>query len=292
MSVVVRPSATGVISNFAGVRLVQPIDLNSNNNTASLTVPVIDRAVLITAAGATLLDESFLPRSGAIESGERVTVGLSLRNIGISNATALVATLRSNNVSAVSPAFQSYGGIIAGGAAVARPFSFSASGSAGSTVNLVLDLADGTNNLGTATFPIILGGVQQFSNPAGITVLDNSPANPYPSTIDVSGVTGVVRKVTVTLSNITHGYPDDLDILLVGPDGSATIVMSDCGGGSAHALNNVTLTFDDSARNFLPDSDQIVSGTYRPSEYQKGDVFPSPGVDVPDVFLSPAPPGP
>src|SRR5205807_441126 len=129
--------------------------------------------VLIAPAGATLIDESFRPRSGGIEPGERVTLSLALRNIGISNATALVATLRTNIVSVVPPASQNYGAVVAGGTAVARPFTIVPSGAAGSTVSLILDLADGTNSLGSVTFPIILGGLQQFSNPAGILILDN-----------------------------------------------------------------------------------------------------------------------
>ena len=291
LSVVVRPTVTGVMSNFAGVQAVQPVDLNTANNTASVAIPTIDRAVLIAAAGTTLVNESFLPRSGGIDPGELVTVALALRNIGISNATAVLATLRTNGLTGVPVVSQSYDAIIAGGPAVARSFTFAASGPAGSIVNLVLDLADGTNSIGTVTFPVILGGVQQFFNSAGITVLDNSPASPYPSAIDVSGVTGVVRKVVVTLNNITHGYPDDLDILLVAPDGTGAVIMSDCGGGRP-GIQNVTLTLDDAAKDQLPDSAAPVSGVYRPADYQSGDVFPSPDFDSADIFLSPAPRGP
>jgi len=54
-------------------------------------------------------------------------------------------------------------------------------------------------------------------------------------------VTGAVSKVTVSLNGLSHTYPDDLDILLVGPDGAKVMLMSDAGLGND--LNNVVLTF-------------------------------------------------
>src|SRR5215218_7735272 len=35
-------------------------------------------------------------------------------------------------------------------------------------------------------------------------------ADPYPSVITVSGLSGVVSSVVVTLTNLTHTYPDDI----------------------------------------------------------------------------------
>jgi len=104
-----------------------------------------------------------------------------------------------------------------------------------------------------------------ISIPAGFET--TGPANPYPSTITVTGLTGPIIKVTATLNDLTHTFPDDIDILLVGPDGiTNTILMSDAGGEADIA--SVTLTFDDLAANFLPDDSQLVSGTFKPSNYQ------------------------
>src|SRR4051794_17222396 len=52
--------------------------------------------------------------------------------------------------------------------------------------------------------------------------------SPYPATITVSGVRSSARIVdlNVTLTGLTHTQVEDLDILLVGPQGCA-ILMSD-----------------------------------------------------------------
>ena len=95
----------------------------------------------------------------------------------------------------------------------------------------------------------------------------------------MSNLAGVISKVTVTFSNLSHAYPDDIDALLVGPNGQATILMSDAGGGST--LNNVTLTFDDAATNSLPNSTEIQPGIYKPTNYGAGDLFPPPALPGP-----------
>ena len=65
-----------------------------------------------------------------------------------------------------------------------------------------------------------------FSNPAALNVTDADVAGPgtapvYPSAITVSGLSGTVTDVNVTLNGLTHTWPDDLAILLVGPAGRA-----------------------------------------------------------------------
>jgi subtilisin-like proprotein convertase family protein len=87
-------------------------------------------------------------------------------------------------------------------------------------------------------------------------------------------LSGPVSKVTVTLLTMNHTFPDDIDILLVGPTGQKMILMSDAGGSPD--LINVTLTFDDAAPTGLPDSTLIAPGTYRPTNFGTGDTFPAP----------------
>nr|NCR87403.1 hypothetical protein [Microcystis aeruginosa K13-05] len=113
-----------------------------------------------------------------------------------------------------------------------------------------------------------------ITNPNTITIPDSGASTPYPSTINVSGLSGTINSLKVTLTNINHTYPDDIDILLVGPTGAKSLLMSDVGGGSD--LNNLTLTFDPTAANFLPDNNQITSGSYKPTDFETGDSFNSP----------------
>jgi subtilisin-like proprotein convertase family protein len=116
-------------------------------------------------------------------------------------------------------------------------------------------------------------GVFNFSNTGAITIPDSGAASPYPSTIAVSG-TGTVAKVTVTLLGLSHTFPSDIDVLLVGPTGANLLLLSDVGGSTA--ISGVNLTFDDAAGGPLPVPGVITSGTYQPTNNGIGDVFNAP----------------
>jgi hypothetical protein len=115
-----------------------------------------------------------------------------------------------------------------------------------------------------------------FSNSGAITINDATPpvwdfcsevtpgqASPYPSQITVSGLGTAVSDVNVTLTGLTHPFPDDVGVLLVGLAGQSTLLMTDSGGDSG--VSGVNLTFDDAATGSLPDDSQITSGTYKPT---------------------------
>ncbi|MGH2663526.1 MAG: Calx-beta domain-containing protein [Actinomycetota bacterium] len=107
-----------------------------------------------------------------------------------------------------------------------------------------------------------------------IDIPATGPASPYPSTRTVSGLAGPVTDVNVVLSTFSHTFPDDVDMLLVGPGGQNAIVMSDVGGGNDAAA--VTLTLDDEAAIPLPDTGGVPPGTFMPANYGSGDPFPAP----------------
>jgi subtilisin-like proprotein convertase family protein len=110
------------------------------------------------------------------------------------------------------------------------------------------------------------GAVFFFSNSAGITIPQSGAGTPFPSNINVSGVTGVVTHIRAQIIGLTHTFPNDLDIILRSPGGQGVMLMSDAGGSVD--VNNINLTFDDCALRIPPDgSVQIVSGRYRPSNY-------------------------
>ena len=133
-----------------------------------------------------------------------------------------------------------------------------------------------------------------FTNTNFITIPSSGAASPYPSSISVSGLGGTVTKITVKLNNLSHTFPDDIDIMLVGPGGQNAIILSDVGGTSA--ASGVTLILDDSAATALPDGGPLVSGTFMPTNIGTGDTFAAPaptpsGGSALSVFSGTAPNG-
>ena len=109
-----------------------------------------------------------------------------------------------------------------------------------------------------------------FSNTNGIFINDGtSPptkAGLYPSSLTVTGLTGqVVTKAVVTLNALTHEYPSDVTLLLVGPTGQKTIVISETGGQVPLSVTNLTITLDDDATISLPVYSRLSSGTFKPT---------------------------
>jgi subtilisin-like proprotein convertase family protein len=111
------------------------------------------------------------------------------------------------------------------------------------------------------------------SNPGAIAISTSAycgsaqcltTATPYPSTINVSGGPASITNVTVTILGLSHPHPDDLDVALVGPNGSAVKLMSDVGGDFTVDQD---LTFDDNGA-VLPDAIDIsnVAGPYKPTD--------------------------
>ena len=116
-----------------------------------------------------------------------------------------------------------------------------------------------------------------FSNATPITINDAAPngqggvpaaSTPYPSPIAVSGVVGTVTKVTATLHGFHHQCPTDVDILLVGPLGQKSILMSDAGDCQEPSGQPapIELTFDDAAPP-VPclNTSSLPGGTYAPT---------------------------
>ncbi len=104
-----------------------------------------------------------------------------------------------------------------------------------------------------------------------------APAVPYPSAINIAGVPGVISKVSVTLSNITHTRPSELDLLLVAPNGERVMLLSDITVDAiGFGVTDVTVTLDDSALLPLPTGSALTEGTYRPADYNPTDVLPAP----------------
>jgi uncharacterized repeat protein (TIGR01451 family) len=267
------PLSAGSVTNTAQVTSLA-VDNNSANNTASAVSTVLNPAPLVLVPAVILTSESDLPANGTLDAGETVTAAFTFTNVGAADTINLVATLLATNgvTSPSGPA--TIGALVHGGAAVNRSFTFTAGSAPSGVVTATFKLQDGANDLGLATFAFTLPTTTGFTNIAAIIIPDHGPASPYPSTISVSGLTGLVGKVTVSLNGVTHAFPDDIGIVLVSPSGQKVVLMSDTGGG--HSVTNVNLTFDDAAATRLPETDLIVSGTYKPTDFDLGDNFPPP----------------
>ena len=123
------------------------------------------------------------------------------------------------------------------------------------------------------------GGLQIFGNSNQITINDAS-TTPYPSQITVSGVSpAIVTKVQVILNGFSHSFPDDVDIILVGPQGQRAVLMSDSGGSDD--VLGLQLGFSQTAATPIADETTLTSGQFRPANYENGngvftDNFPGP----------------
>ncbi len=141
------------------------------------------------------------------------------------------------------------------------------------------------------------------SNAVSVAVPSFGKALLYPTPVEVTGAAGRIVKAKVTLRDLQHGWPDDLDILLVAPDGRSVILMSDAGGGVA-VEQGIDLEFTSSALlapvngvSSYPGSSWrsgVCQGEYPSMELsglRSGSFVPvNYGVD--DEFPAPAPSGP
>jgi subtilisin-like proprotein convertase family protein len=152
----------------------------------------------------------------------------------------------------------------------------------------VVDDTNGDTGNITGGWALSIVPVTEYSNPAPITVpagapvVTSGPAAPYPSTIPVAGAPTSSGKVRVLLNDVRHPFPDDFDMLLVGPTGANAIILSDVGGSvcvgpTCPTPNTVNLVLDDNATSGpLPDAGPLVSGTFQPTNVGAGDAFPAP----------------
>lgn len=135
-----------------------------------------------------------------------------------------------------------------------------------------------------------------FTNSTAITLntVTNTlpaPGSPYPSTVTVSGLSGLlVSKVTVTLSGFIHSYPSDVYVLLVGPQGQEGLVMAAVGGIQQNfpLTNAITLALDDDAAAPLPANGVLTSGLFKPTN---GYLTLGTYTNLPKDFPPPAPSG-
>lgn len=135
----------------------------------------------------------------------------------------------------------------------------------------------------TATL-IVNDTANQFLNTDGIDLFPGAVpapeaiANPYPSVINVTGAPTNVHRVRVTLYDFYTELPDNVDVLLVNPQGRAMVIMGDSGGAVPMTPDgHVTLTFTDLAGQVLPNSNPFTRGKFEPTTWESPTtIFPAP----------------
>lgn len=139
-----------------------------------------------------------------------------------------------------------------------------------------------------------IGSTATFTNSSAITIPSSGKAVPYPSAIEVTGHSGkIIHSVSVSLTGLSHQFPTDLELLLVGPTGAKVLLMADQGGTTS--VSNVNLTIQDNASSDM--NSPLVSGTYRPSPRSSPNTsFASPAPASPyntrlSTFINTAPEG-
>jgi hypothetical protein len=258
---------------------------------ATLTIYNLNGSYVVPAGVA--LVPGAAPTNGILQSAQPATLSFAFRDAGGTNVTDLMATLLAANgvtspTSANGTPTQNYGGLVVNGPSVSRQFTLTPVGTNSQTIQAMFELqnvAGGvTNNIGTNSFTLTIGSWNTtFSNTNAIVFSILPPQNPpaiatpYPSIINVSNVGGVLISSTVTLTNFTATSPQALGVLVVSPGQQDTLLMANVGTADAGQYN-LTLTFVDSALNYLPAVTAtningtnyvipIPSGTYKPTQY-------------------------
>ena len=255
------------------------VDGNLANNRITNTLPVNYPAAALLPAGAALIAESGIV-NGGLDVGDTVTVSLALTNAGTADtSTNLTATLL--NSGGVLPGAHStlvYGVVPHGGASLAAPFTFTvttppAKSTSGGVVTATLALQD-IHTVGTGTvvtnqylvsFNFPLPATTPQTNAAYVVIPTYGPANPYPSVLTVSGLSGVVSKAVVTLHGLYHTFPSDIEAVLAGPGGQTVALMANA--GYSYSVSGLTLSFDDAAGVPLPQFAALATGAYQPTVY-------------------------
>jgi hypothetical protein len=121
----------------------------------------------------------------------------------------------------------------------------------------------------------------EYLNPTQIDISSGGPAAPYPSTITVAGAPAQIAAIRVTLYDLQHVLPDNIDVLIVGPQGQKFILQGDAGGPNPMPTP-ATITFSDSAGAVLPNNGPLVTGKFEPTNWETPVTsFPAPAPPAP-----------
>jgi uncharacterized delta-60 repeat protein len=274
---------------FALLELSNPTNITGglpaellNPSVATLTILETGGSYVVPAGSQLLTNSTFYDlKADVIGSNDTVLVSFAFRDAAGQNVTNLVAyLLATNGVVAPSPASQSYGGLTVYGHSMSKSFGFTAQGTNGYTISPTFMLYDGGYFIGPATFTYTLGTwTTTFGNTNMIVINPNTSgvplgaqATPYPSIITVTNLGSSVVKATVTLTNLSIQSLGDVDALVVSPT-TNTLIMGHA-GGSGTIVKHITLTFDDTVTNSMPQNGAPVTSTNKSTQFYPLPNFP------------------
>lgn len=247
---------------------------------------------LIIGASSALIAESCLPGNKVIDPGETVTVSLSLGNNGSSATQNLTATLLPSSNVITAEQTRSYGAMIPSSSAVARQFTFTASGACGGNLPVSVSLKDGNEDLGVVTFNFTLGAIgtttQTFSYAGDAMKIPDGDARGVSLPIVVSGFASNIADLnfridgTQCVSNpgatgvgVDHTWVGDLVFRLTSPAGTTVTIISRPGGSGNSGKNFCQTLLDDDAANAIsissiasngpPPQGPPYTGTFKPA---------------------------
>lgn len=229
---------------------------------------------------------------GFPEPGENVLLNVSVRNPNTGG------TITGVNVNINGGANVSYGSI-ADGATVTQaiPYTVPPGAACGSMHQITINVSSAAGTQAPATRSFRLGvpvGGAPATFTAGAVAIPAAGtttgiANPYPSTVNVTGLTGQ-KAIKLTLTNLNTTYPGDMDWLLVGPGGQKFIFMSDAVSSFA-TQTGANVVIHDGAANAMPATGATINlnGEWKPTDHTAADVFAAPAPGGP--YMSPGPVG-
>jgi hypothetical protein len=237
------------------------------------------------------MSDSTGDNDGFAEPGEPVLISVPITNNSGSGSIANV------NGAITGGGNASYGTINDGQTVVRQiPYTVPSDAVCGSTHNITITGSSSLGALNPRQHSFVLGAPVggapvsftggAIANPGTGTT---GNANPYPSTINVAGLSG--NKVIVfELTDLNTTYPGDMDWLLVSPGGQKFLVMSDA-LSSFTTQTNADVVFRDDAAAIIPATgSNNLNGSWRPTNHDTTtDAFTAPAPAAP--YDNPAPAG-
>jgi subtilisin family serine protease/subtilisin-like proprotein convertase family protein len=221
---------------------------------------------LLARGAATLTAEEGCAVNQTIDPGEKVTVEFGLQNLGAESTANLTATLEPGGGLSDPGGPQTYGALAAGGPAVARAFTFTIGPACGATLEAKLRLRDGETEVGTVTFEMPVGGRKSYRYTGATVPIPDPGTIEVPITITDAGAASDI-KVHLRLQ---HDWAADMDISLVGPDGTTVELSTDNGGigvnygSGSNDCSGAAAIFDDSAPAPIASAVAPFVGRFRP----------------------------